>query len=314
MGHQTVKHIPRIMNYADALDIYNRIKPIRGRSPEVRPLGQRRDDQYSIHKDGEDVECVLYRTPVVVFRPDNTVVIRTDGWCSVSTHQFIYQVVGLAARGFSGKTQIAFPDGYIHLLGGGEELVVVRGATSGRWEPQTKHEKCGYRFNRVAANNVRKRYKEFADYCNNMIKLRQEPGTEAIPLDREELAAALGETPSGPGGSANYYHFKFDLSGLGEGTYSKAKRVESERMFLEAINPDQPEETKHANFYKAFLGLALGHRSVWRHPHMQLLMFTPDAFKKHYDKSLMMANAKEVLTLTKLAEDELPNRKYAGWI
>lgn len=313
MGHQTVKHVPRITSYADALAAYNNIKPIRGRSPEVRPLGQRRDHQYYVRKNGENVECVLYRTPVVVFRPDNTVVIRTDGWCSVSTHQFIYQVMGLDARGFSGKTQITFPDGYIHLLGGSEELVVVRGATSGRWEPQTKHEKCGYKFNRVAANNVRKRHKEFADYCNSMIKLRQEPGTNAIPLEPTELVTVLGEKPPGVGVRGATYDFEFCLDRLGAITQRDTRKLQ-EQHFVQAISSEQPEDVKHMNFYKAFLALALGQRIVWREQYMQTLKFTADAFKKHYDKALMMAHANEVLELTKLAEDELPNRKYHGWI
>ena len=68
MGYATVMRVPRVMNYTDALARYEDAKPIRGRSPEVRPLGERRDvDTYQIRKNGEEIELVLYKTPVITF-------------------------------------------------------------------------------------------------------------------------------------------------------------------------------------------------------------------------------------------------------
>ena len=106
MGYRTVNHVPSIYTYAQARHIFDKVVPIRNR--DIKPLGQRRDaDTYHIRmNDMGDVECVLYKTPVVTFHPDETVTLTTDGWDTVSTHQFIWAITGCATRGSRGKTVI----------------------------------------------------------------------------------------------------------------------------------------------------------------------------------------------------------------
>ncbi len=51
MGYQTVMAVPRIADYKEAYKKWNDTKPLRGRSEDIRPLGERRDvDTYSIRK------------------------------------------------------------------------------------------------------------------------------------------------------------------------------------------------------------------------------------------------------------------------
>ena len=51
MGYATVQRVPRVMNYRHAEQLHNNTKPIRGREPEIRPLGNRRDaNTYHIRK------------------------------------------------------------------------------------------------------------------------------------------------------------------------------------------------------------------------------------------------------------------------
>jgi len=79
MGYATVQRVPRVHDYAQALRIHDNTKPLRGRSPEIKPLGARRDaDTYHVRMNGEAVELVLYRTPVITFMPDDAVVLFVD--------------------------------------------------------------------------------------------------------------------------------------------------------------------------------------------------------------------------------------------
>ena len=98
MGYQTVKSVPRTQTYEEALRIFEGITPIGGRNPGRRPLGQRRDcDTYWVRKnDNSDIEYMLYRTPVLTFKPDDSVVVWMGGWNSVSTRQFMSQVTDLS--------------------------------------------------------------------------------------------------------------------------------------------------------------------------------------------------------------------------
>jgi hypothetical protein len=51
MGYQTVKQVPSFYNYEAAKMWWERTKPIKGRSVDIRPLAERRyADCYSIRK------------------------------------------------------------------------------------------------------------------------------------------------------------------------------------------------------------------------------------------------------------------------
>ena len=157
MGYATVLNVPRVTNYAQAKNIHDEIKPIRGTT--TIPLGNRRDHhQYSIRKNGEDVEMVCYKTPVVTFHPDDSITVRTDGWCSVSTHQFIQQVTGIPANGRGRYTVLQLKDSKVAISGNESASFVMR---DGNWCCVTDNRRPSYRMNRKAANNVRARYKDF---------------------------------------------------------------------------------------------------------------------------------------------------------
>lgn len=63
----------RIDNYKDAEKTYNSIKPIRGRSTDVRPLARRGNDKLTIRKDGDDYIVKMYNTDIVTYHPNGDV-------------------------------------------------------------------------------------------------------------------------------------------------------------------------------------------------------------------------------------------------
>ena len=87
--------ISSIKNYAEALKRYETTKHIRGRAEDQRPLGKRsKTDNFRISKkENGDIQCFLFRTPVVTFTPEDNIVIFLDQWVSSSTCKFIGEVI-----------------------------------------------------------------------------------------------------------------------------------------------------------------------------------------------------------------------------
>ena len=71
-------------------NLYDSIKPIRGRSADIRPLGDRRRDWERVEKIDEDTYAYhLYQTHCVTIKRDNSITLNPNGWNSVSTAEFM---------------------------------------------------------------------------------------------------------------------------------------------------------------------------------------------------------------------------------
>jgi hypothetical protein len=87
---------------------FNNTKPIRGRTEEIRPIGQRRRDWEKItRKDlgqGWYAYCAkLYDTEVVEYHPNGDVVLRIGGWATPTTAEFIHAQSPFACFKKNGK-------------------------------------------------------------------------------------------------------------------------------------------------------------------------------------------------------------------
>lgn len=74
---------------------FDTTKPIRGRTEEIRPIGQRRRDWEQVTRkdlgNGQFAYCAkLYGTDVVEYHPDGSVVVRVGGWATPTTAEFIH--------------------------------------------------------------------------------------------------------------------------------------------------------------------------------------------------------------------------------
>jgi hypothetical protein len=76
-------------------DKFNNTKPIRGRSVEVRPIGERRRDWETIISkdvDGGKSYCAkLYGTECVEYFPNGDIVLRAGSWATPTTAEFIHE-------------------------------------------------------------------------------------------------------------------------------------------------------------------------------------------------------------------------------
>ena len=81
-------------SYDTALKHYNSVKPIRGSSPELRPIGRNRRYKYcEIRKGDNCIEAVLYETPVVRIFKDGRIQLTTGNWLTPTTANFMDAVL-----------------------------------------------------------------------------------------------------------------------------------------------------------------------------------------------------------------------------
>ena len=173
-GHHRNSGIHTLANYNEAFHKWESTKPIRGRGEDVRPLGHRRSaDQYKIEMLPEGgVACVLYKTPVVTFFEDGDVRILNENWNSVSTCNFIDEVLySVSSRIYNNDLYVRTRQGEFAL---GEEGIWLRMNAQGKLEIKTDKLPPRYvhAIDRKKANNVRAQYKPFIDYASRMCRLK----------------------------------------------------------------------------------------------------------------------------------------------
>jgi hypothetical protein len=86
--------LPRggITSYEQAVAKHDSIVPIRGRSTDTRPLGQRRNDNFTIRKlDNGSVAIRLYQTDIITYHDDGT--IDLEPYASKLTDEAVNQVL-----------------------------------------------------------------------------------------------------------------------------------------------------------------------------------------------------------------------------
>lgn len=306
MGYATVKAIRRMDNYAYALKWYENTKPIRGREPEVRPLGNRRDaDTYSIRKNGGDVELVLYKTPVITFTPSGDVKLQIDGWSTVATHQFIWHVLGLRSFGRN-KKSIVQVEGLSYVVPDTGMVVRKKADALGGWCVVSEMKSnTQYKLNRKAANNVRARYKPFTDYLSSTMRLRTDGSSGSFNITYAEYAEVFGEVEK-PTWDRSSTYTTFNLETTDGALVGKD--------FFALIGSGE-----HVNFYHAALRLFLHDTNV-------NMNWGPTPFKEHgritnmlsteqaLDKLILKHHAKEVLDTVEVPVGKIPHKKYADWI
>lgn len=294
MGYSTIQNVKRCFTYADAKYLHDKTTPIRGRSPEVRPLGARRDvGTYSVRMRGENVEFVLYETPVITYLPNGDVVVKTEGWSSMSTHQFIGRVLGVGCYGARRSTvmevRIAEGDVRKYIIPKDKGITMIH--AGGNWRITQCNTLYEYRLNRKAANAVRKQYEDFLRYIKGMVKLRSEMVEPKRWARRQKPYAVIAVTGD-------------------EVKATKWGENDLATILMQYIKLDQPEETRHENHNAAF-AMVLRHTNYYGQPNYK----TPaEEVLNLVDELLLRAHAQEVLVWTELKVGQVPSGKYKGWM
>lgn len=165
-------------SHAKALKHYNEVKPIRGRTPDCRPLGSNRTyTQCTITHDPltENVSANLYGTPCVTISDNNTIKLNHGGWASPSTCNFMDAVL---PRQF-GRVYLARKRIVLKTFDGREFVIPEQGLTlkaSADWstaEPILDNAPTLYEYkaDRKVMNAIRKKVKPFLDAAHVMTSM-----------------------------------------------------------------------------------------------------------------------------------------------
>jgi hypothetical protein len=342
MGYQTVMAVPRIADYTEAYRKWNSTKPMRGRSDDIRPLGERRYvDTYSIRKNvwTEAIELVLYQTPVIKFKSDDEVVINYGRWPSASTCQFISRVLaGVGASRVRGEVVLGFttPEGrVIQKLGQDEELVLVRSGEGryGRWQPKQIKTLFDYRINRKEANNVRKDVKQFRDYLQGMVKLMEDESVlygqtyKRITRSYAELGEVFGYRRE-----LRESKVTIDVNEWGRLAekpnphYPQPEQLKKDwekyntmsDKFYELVKNDQDENTRHQNYWIAF-NILFAYRNFmyWIDEsiaHEKQLYLASEYLEKYLEEILFARFSDRVFKLVELEKGKVPTGRYDKFV
>jgi hypothetical protein len=337
MGYQTVMNVPRVETYALAKNLFDSIKPIRGRSPEIRPLGNRRDaDSYWVRMNGDDVQFMLYKSAVITYKPDGGVVLTPDTYSTVSTHQFFDRVLGVDARASRQNSVIGLLNKKGEVVNRytvkGKDTLTLKLDKSGNWQcVEGAKTQFAWHLNRQEATNVRLRYKEFITYFKGMVSLRTEDVKpnyhyEPIPcinvsltelqnaFDVKKSEDEMENNPDHIIGHMQWIHDQpqrhFNYGTRRAGEYEKGMA-----QFMELIKGDQPEDTKHLNFYKGALAVLLsGDRIYQRGQDDNTYLVKAKPIVKALDTVLLKAHAQQVLVRKELPLGSVSKGAYDMWL
>lgn len=325
MGYATVMNVPQVTTYALAKNLFDSIKPIRGRSPEIRPLGNRRDaDSYWVRMNGEDVEFVLYKSAVITYKPDGGVVLTPDTYSTVSTHQFFARVLGVGANASRQHSVITLGDKRYTVRG--KDTLTLKLDKSGNWQcVEGAKPQFAWHLDRREATNVRNRYKEFITYFKGMVSLRTEEiempyysnTYQGIRVSLHEIQQAFNTELSEPDNILGTVQYIQDLPqrNYNYGSQREAEYRDGIAWFIEAIKSDQPEDAKHLNFYRGALAVLLTAERIYqRGQEDNTYIAKAKNITKALDTTLLRAHAKDVLVRKELPIGSVSKGAYDMWL
>jgi len=316
MGYRSVLHVSQAWTYAQAKRTYDRSVPIRGRAAEFRPLGRRKDvDTYwcRMKQDGsEDIQFMLYQTAVLTFKKDGDVVIQTNGYSTISTHEFINHVLPMVScKGQRNNTVLEIRENKFVVP---KNQAMTLRMVDNWWTVPEPIDSYEYRLDRKAAKDVRAKYKDFYTYANSMVKIRS--------VIQEPRQWARSQTPY-PVVEFNPQEF-IDMLGYELHLVTGDKRVK--RTFVNIherkaeldfyIGGDQPAEMRNDNFYAAFLGMAMDEHNHWEtyNKRERPVQIRAKLILARIDEQILRAHAKDVLVWTRLAQGVVPAGDYKDWL
>jgi len=186
-GYKPSYDLPMMRSYEKAERVEQSIKPIRGRTPECKPLGKRRNTWVNIRKQDEQIVCKLYSTDVIKFHKDGLIEVNMGGWASPTTCYFIEEVLGCSVSIRHNRIWINATRASDPRCSTPQRLWLSMSATEPNYFKavdynshttaiEFQNPQCVpvHKIYRAGANNVRKQYKAFKDYIVRTMRLRDE--------------------------------------------------------------------------------------------------------------------------------------------
>jgi len=200
-GHGNCAQIPRLSNYREAKEWYEKVIPIRGRTVECKPLGRkRRFNWYEIEKQTVAIQsenreydiysCTLYGKDMVQFYPNGEIAISAHRWNSITTGAFLNSVLSNAGTiiSESGKWYFQNKQGNSFRFKDGMR---IRMGDDGLYLPTEIVEDKVFRIDRKRMNAIRKRYSPIIQYGKTMLAIDGNVGKlEDLELAKNGLSTS----------------------------------------------------------------------------------------------------------------------------
>lgn len=154
LGWRTLNAMPRLRSYADADRHEANTKPIRGRTPEIKPLGRRNQTWHNIKREENGDILVQYGdSPLLRYRPDDTLLVYDPGyWNKASYNDEILEVTGIRTETKDGKM-------WAHVDGG---RYLIRPSPRCKWIGDGKYEEP----TEPVPENIFRRVEKFVTMAN----------------------------------------------------------------------------------------------------------------------------------------------------
>lgn len=309
-----------VRSYAQALDLYNKTEPIRGRADDIRPLGRRRDvDKFSIRNAAEGVQFVLCNTPVLTWHKpiphlpiegdmgfDEHVTVYFGKWTSAFTARFIEWLLPNCNGVSNSMNRMIIHMGHVPdkiVMLADDRLSFAKGAQEDRFYP-LRHEmnkNVQWALNRTEVNRVLKIYKPFTDYVRNCLNLMREPIRPShATVAKELITPFLTDPPS--------FLERHDK------TVKNPKALEYIRHWQNLAMKDDAES--HAEAMGMFLAQVHGVTSPWGKVRLEREghMFVDIAkMLGELREILLRAHAEEVLVIKETKHGSVPSTNYNDW-
>jgi len=202
-GNINTDGIPSLYNYAAAEAWEAKVKPIRGRTPECKPLGERSRTQYSIRREGTLIYVRVHNTDVITYYPDGVILLNTGGWATDTTHKIMTAVLGyrISPHTFQSRTWITATNTEgvtgTYRLSEGITRLTQAPQGDGTYIIHNPETIWVHAVDRKAHNRVKARYAGFLSFFKTYIALRRTTveenrsrrTVEVIPIDREGFTA-----------------------------------------------------------------------------------------------------------------------------
>jgi hypothetical protein len=177
------------MRYEEALHRLQNTKPIAGNGVNagVVPLGHRNRTLFQIRmRQDESIACRLYRTDVVVFDKDGTITINPEGYSTISTANFISEVLRVSASQSDNRLIVYVNDG--HYQAEGLKLRSVD-TWSHRYEVVECKQDVVHGLDRKQMNALRRDTQEYRKFLSGLMKIKDYTLTdeELQELDLKEI-------------------------------------------------------------------------------------------------------------------------------
>jgi len=174
-GHNRNSGIRRIMRYEEALHRLQNTKPIAGKGVNagIIPLGHRNRTHFQIRmRQDESIACRLYRTDVVVFDKDGTITIDPNGYSTISTANFISEVLRVSASQSDNRLIVYVNNGHYQADG-----LKLRPYAMGYEVLECKQDVV-HGLDRKKMNALRRDTQEFRKFLSGLMKIKDNEVTD----------------------------------------------------------------------------------------------------------------------------------------